>query len=164
MGKPLCDHTVYQVVSLRGLSFSWQEICDNLGFKSRYVAASAYRRFPKNGSYKAGKSTGGKSLMPEWNGNWFVKSETTPRPVLKRPEWCGTPSLQQTGYLQKLSVVFYTSTASEADQLQKLFPCDPKLRSTGFDGASSARLGLSQSGNESCSEMKWGFDCFLMLE
>ncbi len=42
--------------------------------------------------------------------------------------WCGTPSLQQMEYLQKLSVVFYTSTASEADQLQRLLPFDPKLR------------------------------------
>ena len=59
MGKPLCDYTVYEVVTFRGLSFSGQEICDNLRLKSRYVAASAYRRFPKNGSHKARKSTGG---------------------------------------------------------------------------------------------------------
>ena len=74
-----------------------------------------------------------KGLMPEWKGNWFVKSKTTPRPVLKRLGGCGTPSLQQTGCLQKLSVVFYTSTASEVDQLQKILQFDLKLRSTGFD-------------------------------
>ena len=73
-------------------------------------------------------------------------------------------SFSTTGYLQKLSVVFYTNTASEADQLQKLLLCDPKLRSTGFDGANNARLDLSQTGNESCSQMKGGFDCFLMVE
>ncbi len=57
MGKPLCDYTVCQGVTLRGLNFSWQEICDKLGLKSRYVAASAYRRFQKRGSDKSGKST-----------------------------------------------------------------------------------------------------------
>ncbi len=106
-----------------------------------------------------------KGLMPECNGNWFVKSKATTRLVLKRSGWCGTPSLQQTGYLQKLSVVFYTSTVSDADQLQKLLPFDPKLPSTGFNGATNGRLGLSHTGNEeSCSQMKWGVDCLLMVE
>ncbi len=98
-----------------------------------------------------------KILLPEWNRNWFVKSPN-PKTSAEKSGWCGTP-LQQTRYLQKLSVVFFRSTTSEADQLQKLFPCDPEPSSTGFDGASNARLGLSQTGNELCSQMKWGFDC-----
>ena len=145
---------ITQFVALRGLDFSWQEI----SFKGRYVTASAYQRFPKNGSYKARKSSG---RLKKFDVRcWFEKYKTTPRPVLKR--WCGT--LEQTGYLQKLSVVFYSSTASQADQLQKLFPCDPKLRSAGFDGASIARLGLPQTGKESWSQRKLGFDWVLLVE
>ena len=76
MGKPLCNCTVCHVVTLRGLNFSWKELCDKLGLKRLYVAASAYWRFQKKGSYKAGQSTGRpKKLIGEVQNNPKTSAE-----------------------------------------------------------------------------------------
>ncbi len=118
MGKPLCDFTVYQVVTLRGLNLSWQGICDKLGLKNRHVATSAYRRIQKNGSYKTGNSTGRwkkidagmeRKLIYEVQNNPKTSAETM------RVMW---NSFSTTNGVSAKTIGRYT--ASEADQLQKL--------------------------------------------
>ena len=47
MTKPLNEFVVCQIVTLKNMGFSYQQICNRLGLHNRFTARSGYQRFFK---------------------------------------------------------------------------------------------------------------------
>ena len=58
MVKPLCSFTFCQVVTPRDVGFLWSKTQKQLNLKSRSNAQYAYKRYLKNNSFEAQKSSG----------------------------------------------------------------------------------------------------------
>ena len=56
MTKPPNEFVVCQIVTLKNMGFSYQQICDRLGLHNRFTERSEYQRFLKNKDYLAKKA------------------------------------------------------------------------------------------------------------